>query len=49
MIMVDEGVGAAIVDVDTIPGDAVLETEARTYDFAPTNERERLLRHSRQS
>jgi glucokinase len=40
MIMVEEGVGAAIVDVDRESGIRVLETEAGHMDFSPTNERE---------
>jgi glucokinase len=43
MIMVEEGVGAAIVDVDRDSGVRVLETEAGHTDFAPTNEREERL------
>jgi glucokinase len=40
MIMVEEGVGAAIVDVDRDSGVRVLETEAGHMDFPPANERE---------
>ncbi len=43
MIMVEEGVGAAIVDVDRESGIRILETEAGHMDFAPTNEREERL------
>jgi glucokinase len=43
MIMVEEGVGAAIVDVDRDAGVRVLETEAGHMDFAPTNAREERL------
>ena len=43
MIMVEEGVGAAIVDVDRDAGVRVLETEAGHMDFAPTNTREASL------
>jgi glucokinase len=43
MVMVDEGVGAAIVDIDRDFGVRVLETEAGHTDFAPTNEREERL------
>jgi glucokinase len=43
MIMVEEGVGAAIVDVDRQAGARVLETEAGHMDFAPSNEREERL------
>jgi glucokinase len=43
MIMVEEGVGAAIVDVDRDSGARVLETEAGHTDFAPANEREEKL------
>lgn len=43
MIMVEEGVGAAIVDVDRDAGLRVLETEAGHMDFAPTNAREERL------
>ncbi|MFL6929272.1 MAG: glucokinase [Xanthobacteraceae bacterium] len=40
MVMVEEGVGAAIIDVDRESGVRVLETEAGHMDFSPTNERE---------
>ena len=40
MIMVEEGVGAAIVDVDRTGHMRVLETEAGHTDFAATNETE---------
>jgi len=43
MIMVEEGLGAAIVDVDRDAGVRVLETEAGHMDFAPTNDREERL------
>jgi glucokinase len=43
MIMVEEGVGAAIVDVDRDSGVRVLETEAGHTDFSPANEREEKL------
>ena len=43
MVMVEEGVGAAIVDVDRDAGVRVLETEAGHTDFSPTNEREEKL------
>jgi glucokinase len=43
MVMVEEGVGAAIVDVDRDAGVRVLETEAGHMDFSPTNEREERL------
>ncbi len=43
MMMVEEGVGAAIVDVDRDAGIRVLETEAGHMDFSPTNEREERL------
>jgi glucokinase len=43
MIMVEEGVGAAIVDVDRDSGARVLECEAGHMDFAPSNEREEKL------
>lgn len=43
MIMVEEGLGAAIVDVDREAGVRVLETEAGHMDFAPTNAREERL------
>jgi glucokinase len=43
MIMVEEGVGAAIVDVDRESGVRVLETEAGHSDFSPSNQREEKL------
>ncbi len=43
MVMVEEGVGAAIVDVDRDSGVRVLETEAGHVDFSPANEREERL------
>ena len=43
MVMVEEGVGAAIVDVDRDAGVRVLETEAGHMDFSPANEREERL------
>src|SRR5438270_777346 len=43
MLMVEEGVGAAIVDVDRDAGVRVLETESGHMDFSPTNEREERL------
>src|SRR3954464_568818 len=43
MVMIEEGVGAAIVDVDRNAGVRVLETEAGHMDFAPTNDREERL------
>jgi glucokinase len=43
MIMVEEGVGAAIVDVDRDAGVRVLETESGHMDFAPINDREERL------
>lgn len=43
MIMVEEGVGAAIVHVDREGNRRVLETEAGHMDFAPGNEREERL------
>lgn len=43
MIMVEEGVGAAIVDVDVDGEVRILETEAGHMDFAPSNEREEKL------
>jgi glucokinase len=43
MLMVEEGVGAAIVDVDRDFGVRVLETEAGHTDFSPANEREERL------
>lgn len=46
MIMVEEGLGAAIVDVDRDAGIRVLETEAGHMDFAPTSAREERLAHA---
>lgn len=43
MIMVEEGLGAAIIDVDRDAGVRVLETEAGHMDFAPVNAREQRL------
>jgi glucokinase len=43
MIMVEEGVGAAIVDVDRDAGVRVLETEAGHMDFSTANDREERL------
>jgi glucokinase len=43
MIMVEEGVGAAAIDVDRDCNIRILETEAGHMDFAPTNEREAKL------
>jgi glucokinase len=43
MVMIDEGVNAAIVDVDSDARMSVLETEAGNLDFAPSNEREEKL------
>ena len=43
MVMVEEGVGAAIVDVDRDAGVRVLETEAGHMDFSPASEREERL------
>jgi glucokinase len=43
MVMIEEGLGAAIVDVDRDAGVRVLETEAGHMDFAPTNDREERL------
>lgn len=40
MIMVEEGVNAALVDVDRAGQARVLETEAGKLDFAPADERE---------
>lgn len=40
MIMVDQGVGAALIDVDRAGHVAVLETEAGHMDFAPASESE---------
>lgn len=43
MIMVEEGVGAAIIDIDRDGVIRVLETEAGHMDFAPVSEREEVL------
>lgn len=43
MIMVEEGVGAAAVDVDRDCSIRILETEAGHMDFSPSNEREEKL------
>jgi glucokinase len=43
MVMLEEGLGAAIVDVDRDCCVRVLETEAGHMDFSPTNEREERL------
>ena len=43
MIMVEEGLGAAIVDVDRDAGVRVLETESGHMEFAPANDREERL------
>jgi glucokinase len=43
MIILEEGLGAAIVDVDRDARVRVLETEAGHMDFSPTNEREERL------
>jgi glucokinase len=43
MIMVEEGLGAAVVDVDRESGIRILETEAGHMDFSPTNDREERL------
>jgi glucokinase len=43
MIMVEEGLGAAIVDVDRDLGVHVLETEAGHMDFSPAGPREEAL------
>lgn len=43
MVMLEEGLGAAIVDVDRDSGVRVLETEAGHMDFSPTCEREERL------
>ena len=43
MVMVEEGVGAAVIDVDREVGIRILETEAGHTDFAPINEREEKL------
>jgi glucokinase len=43
MVMVEEGVGAAIVDVGRDGSVQVLETEAGHMDFSPSNDREEAL------
>jgi glucokinase len=43
MIMVEEGLGACIVDVDREAGVRILETESGHMDFAPNNDREERL------
>lgn len=43
MVMVEEGVGAAIIDVDRNSSIRVLETEAGHMDFSPTNSGEERL------
>jgi len=43
MVMVEEGVGAAIIDVDRDLAIRMLETEAGHMDFSPANEREMQL------
>jgi glucokinase len=43
MVMVEEGLGAAVVDVDRDSGIRILETEAGHMDFSPTNDREERL------
>lgn len=43
MIMVEEGVGAAIVDVDRDAGIRILETEAGHMDFSPTTDHEQRM------
>lgn len=43
MVMIDEGVNASIIDVDTEQRVSILETEAGNIDFAPSNEREEKL------
>lgn len=43
MIMIEEGVGAAAIDVDRDTNIRVLETEAGHMDFAPASEREEKL------
>lgn len=43
MVMIDEGVNAAIIDVDTEQRVSILEAEAGNIDFAPSNEREEKL------
>jgi glucokinase len=43
MIMIEEGVGAAAIDVDREAGIRILETEGGHMDFSPSNEREERL------
>ena len=43
MVMVEEGVGAAIVDVDRDSGIRILENESGHMDFSPSNDREERL------
>ncbi len=43
MIIVEEGVGAAAIDVDRDSGIRILETEAGHTDFAPASDREEKL------
>lgn len=43
MLMVEEGAGATLIDVDRDAGVRILETEAGHTDFAPINEREEKL------
>ncbi len=43
MIIVEEGVGAAAIDVDRESGIRILETEAGHTDFAPASDREEKL------
>lgn len=43
MVMVEEGVGASILDIDRDGSVRVLETEAGHMDFAPASEREERL------
>ena len=43
MVMVDEGVGAAAIDVDQDANIRILETEAGHTDFSPASEREEKL------
>lgn len=46
MIMVEEGVGAAIIDVDRGGDIRILETESGHMDFVPANQREENLARS---
>jgi glucokinase len=43
MIMIEEGLGAAVIDVDRDGDVRILETEAGHMDFAPENERQERL------